>query len=184
MPSSAAEVAQHLLEFGVTDPGLPAELVPLLLALGLSKAAVTIGERLESPEDRPRLVLSAADQAVLDPKRAPTSMPEITEGSALIRAALEAVEAGDEAGALDRLRSIARNSPFADWRYFVRAGGLAPTRRRTSGRQLGPARCQPRGGSDRAVPGKPGQKNQHANPPGNSDLHKHHGGPDPSHGHG
>src|SRR5262249_4937352 len=31
MPTAAAEVAQHLLDFGVTDPDLPAELVPLLL---------------------------------------------------------------------------------------------------------------------------------------------------------
>ncbi|AGA24595.1 tetratricopeptide repeat protein [Singulisphaera acidiphila] len=128
MPTSAVEVTQHLLEFGVTDPDLPSQLVPLLLAVGLSNAAMAMGERLESPEDRARLILSAADQAVLDPKRAPASLTEIREGSALIRGALETLDAGDEAGALDRLRSIARSSPFADWRYFVR--GLAALRRR------------------------------------------------------
>ncbi|SIO36923.1 hypothetical protein SAMN05444166_4152 [Singulisphaera sp. GP187] len=128
MPTSAAEVAQHLLEFGVTDPGLPADLVPLLLAVGLSSAAMAMGERLEAPEDRARLILTAADQAVLDPKRAPAALTEIREGSALIRGALEALDAEDEAGALDRLRGIARSSPFADWRYFVR--GLAALRRR------------------------------------------------------
>src|SRR4051812_47287581 len=43
MPTSAAEVAQHLLEFGVTDPDLPAKLAPLLLAVGLSSAALAMG---------------------------------------------------------------------------------------------------------------------------------------------
>ncbi|WP_406698193.1 hypothetical protein V5E97_05000 [Singulisphaera sp. Ch08] len=128
MPTSAVEVAQHLLEFGVTDPTLPAELAPLLLAIGLPSAALAMGERLESPEAKARLLLNVADQAVLHPERAPASLTEIREGANLVREALRALDAGDEANALDRLREIARSSPFADWRYFVR--GLAAFRRR------------------------------------------------------
>ena len=127
MPTSAVEVAHHLLDFGVTDPSLPAELVPLLLAIGMSGPAMAMGERLESPEARASLILTASDQAVLNPDRAPASLPEIRAGSLLVRGALKALDAGDEAGAIDCLREVARSSPFADWRYFVR--GLAAMRR-------------------------------------------------------
>src|SRR3954447_22150991 len=40
MPTSAQEVARHLLDFGVTDPELTRELPPLLLAVGLSAEAL------------------------------------------------------------------------------------------------------------------------------------------------
>ncbi len=123
MPSSAAEVAQHLLEFGVTDPDLPAELAPLLVAVGLSEPALALKDRLGSPEAQARLMLAAADQAVLHPEQATAALPELRRGGRLVRDALETLEAGDEAAALERLRDIARTSPFADWRYFVR--GLA-----------------------------------------------------------
>lgn len=130
MPTSAAEVAQHLLDFGVTDPALPAKLAPLLLAVGLSQAALALGERLGSPEDQAQLMRTAADQAVLHPDRISNaaSFAELREGASLVRGALSALDAGDEAGALERLQPIARSSPFADWRYFVR--GLAAHRRR------------------------------------------------------
>lgn len=127
IPESAAEVARHLLDFGVTDPDLPAELAPLLLAVGLSGPAMALRERLGSPEAQARLILTASDQAVLHLDRAPASLPEIRVGALLVRGALEALDDGDEAGALDRLRDVARSSPFADWRYFVR--GLAAMRR-------------------------------------------------------
>lgn len=127
MPTAAAEVAGHLLEFGVTEPGLTEELAPLLMKVGLTAPALALREKLESPEAQSRLLLTAADQVVLHPERAPESLPEIRREALAVRAALEALEAGDEAGALDRLREIARASPLADWRYFVR--GLAAHRR-------------------------------------------------------
>ena len=50
MRSSAVEVAQHLLDFGVTAADSPEELVRLLAGLGFEKAALQIQERLGSPE--------------------------------------------------------------------------------------------------------------------------------------
>ncbi len=127
MPTAAAEVAQHLLDFGVTDPELTPDLASLLIKVGLSGPAMAMRDRLESPEAQSKLMLTAADQAVLHPEQAFASMPEICQGAIQVREALEAVEAGDETRAMDRLRDIARNSPFADWRYFTR--GLAASRR-------------------------------------------------------
>ncbi|MHC5544948.1 tetratricopeptide repeat protein, partial [Singulisphaera rosea] len=42
MPTSAIEVAGHLLEFGVTDPALVEDAVKLFLAVGMSKAAQSL----------------------------------------------------------------------------------------------------------------------------------------------
>jgi tetratricopeptide (TPR) repeat protein len=123
LTESAREVSGHLLEHGVTDPGILAELPGLLIAVGRTGEALQFQERVDSPQARQALVLKAADAAVLDPERAPASLPELKEGGRRVRSALDAVEAGDEARAFDELRAIARGSPFADWRFFVR--GLA-----------------------------------------------------------
>src|SRR5262249_29877488 len=62
------------------------------------------------------------------PGRSIESPPEVRAEAALVRAALEAVGAGDAARGLDLLRDVARSSPLADWRLFVR--GLAAFSRR------------------------------------------------------
>src|SRR6516225_7445234 len=49
MRSSAVEVAQHLIDFGVTGADSPEELVRLLAGLGFEKAALSIQERLGTP---------------------------------------------------------------------------------------------------------------------------------------
>lgn len=123
MQASAQEVAQHLLEFGVTDPSLIEPATQLFLALGMSRAALGLQERLDSPEAKARFLMCAADQAVLHPERAQASLPEIRQGALQVRAALDALEAGDETSALDSLRDVSRGSPFSDWKLFVR--GLA-----------------------------------------------------------
>jgi tetratricopeptide (TPR) repeat protein len=129
MVNSAVEVAQHLVEFGVTDPSLAEDAARLLLTLGLSQPAQALQKRIEDPEVLARFALLAADQAVLHPERlAADGSSEAREGALAIRAALEAVEAGDEAKAVESLRPIARSSPFADWKLFAR--GLAAYRRR------------------------------------------------------
>ncbi len=69
MRSSAAEVAQHLLDFGVTGSDLLEELVRLLITLGFEKAAMQIQERLGSPAQKGRITELAADQLVLHPER-------------------------------------------------------------------------------------------------------------------
>jgi tetratricopeptide (TPR) repeat protein len=122
MPASAVEVSRHLLDFGVTDAKLVEDFSPLLVKLGLAQDAFRIQGRLESPESQSRLLLLAADQAVLHPERSHRSSPEVQE-AALVRQALEALYAGDEATALGLVRDIARSSPVSEWKLLVR--GLA-----------------------------------------------------------
>lgn len=128
MPTSAVEVAQHLIDFGITDPALIEDAARLFLALGLGSQARALESRVGSPEARARLAVAAADQAVLHPDRAAT-LPEEHRGGALqVRAALAALQADDEPKAMEELRAIARSSPFADWKLFAR--GLAAFHRR------------------------------------------------------
>ena len=125
MPTSAKEVAYHLLDFGVTDAGLLEQVTRLLISVGLSREAKAFQGRIESPEVLERLALEEADLAVVHPGRASSATDEIRQGGQTIRAAIEAIQNGDddEAKGLEVLRNIARGSPFADWKLFAR--GLA-----------------------------------------------------------
>ena len=127
MTHAAQEVAQHLQDFGITDPELIRSAAELFIALGMSGRALELQGRLESPADQERLFRQAADQAVLHPERSPALPAEIRAGAGKVRAALERLTAGDEEAALAELRDVARSSPFADWRLFVR--GLAASYR-------------------------------------------------------
>jgi tetratricopeptide (TPR) repeat protein len=122
MPESAVEVSRHLLDFGVTDAQLVEEFSPLLVKLGLAQDAFRIQGRLDSTQSQSRLLLLEADQAVLHPERSRRSSPEVQE-AALVRQALEALYAGDEAKALGLVRDISRSSPLSEWKLLVR--GLA-----------------------------------------------------------
>jgi tetratricopeptide (TPR) repeat protein len=126
MPAAAQEVAGHLLEFGISDPGLTEPAAALLVAVGLAGPAMALQGRLDDPGARERLTRRAADQAVLHPDRAGTSPAEIREGARRVREALEAAWAGGE-GTAEGLRDVARGSPFADWKLFAR--GLAALRK-------------------------------------------------------
>jgi tetratricopeptide (TPR) repeat protein len=130
MPAAAQENARHLLDFGITDPELVEPAAALMLSIGMAGRAMELQGRLEAPEARGRLARHAADQAVLHPDREPASMPDARDGALRVRAALEALGAGDEAKALAELRDVARNSPFSDWKLFVR--GLAAFRRKAA----------------------------------------------------
>lgn len=123
MAASAREVAGHLLEFGVTDPTLVADTAALLVSLGMIRESLQLQGRLDSPESKERLFRQAADQAVLHPERSGDHSPELRTAAGQVRAALEALAAGDEAGMVERLRDIPRSSPLADWKLFAR--GLA-----------------------------------------------------------
>ena len=131
MPAAAQEVAQHLIDFGVTDPALIEETARLLISLGMSRSALKLQGRLDSPEEREKLARQEGDVAVLHPERAAEAPAEIHEGAAKVRAALEALQAGDEVQALAALRDVSRSSPFSDWRLFVR--GLAAFSRSAAG---------------------------------------------------
>jgi hypothetical protein len=127
MRSSAVEVAQHLLDFGVTASDSLEDLVRLLMTLGFERQAFEIQERLGSPEMKDRLSELAADQAVAHPERSPGLVPETARDAGRVRQSLEKLQAGDEAGALELLRDLARSSPLSEWKFFVR--GLAALQR-------------------------------------------------------
>ena len=75
MRSSAVEVAQHLIDFGVTAADSPEELVRLLAGLGFEKAALAIQERLGAPGLKEQISQAVADQLVLHPERAGRPRP-------------------------------------------------------------------------------------------------------------
>ncbi len=123
MPDSALEVAQHLLEFGITSGEWVDEFVRLLMSLGLSDDAFRLQARSGSPELKDQLMILAADQAVIHPERMQDVSAEIAREAGLIREALAKIHAKDDAAGLLLLRDLPRSSPLSDWKFFVR--GLA-----------------------------------------------------------
>jgi cation transport regulator ChaC len=120
MSASAVEVAQHLLEFGVTTSDWADEFIRLLMSVGLNKDAFTIQDRFGSPEKKDVLLVMAADEAVIHAERQQDSSPEIARDARLIRQSLAQVQARDEAGALLSLRDLARSSELSEWKFFIR----------------------------------------------------------------
>ncbi len=123
MSASAVEVAQHLLDFGLTASDWADELIELLMSLGLQTPAFEIQDRFGSPEKKDVLLVMAADEAVIHSERQQHTAPEVGRDARLIRQSLERLEAKDEAGALLLLRDLARSSILSEWKFFVR--GLA-----------------------------------------------------------
>lgn len=60
------------------------------------------------------------DRAVFDPAAAGTLPDDLARQATLVRESLELVSAGHDQAAVDRMGSISRQSPFAEWRLFVR----------------------------------------------------------------
>ena len=77
MADSAREVAGHLLEFGLTTNEWTAELLRLLVSLGLSDHASRIQAQSDWPELTDELLAFAADMAVIHPERTQNTPPEI-----------------------------------------------------------------------------------------------------------
>jgi len=119
---AARAVVQGLLDLGVTDSSVQDELPELLLALGMFDQRGKRQPPPEFPADS-SFFFKAADHAVLRPQETPSSLPEICRGALQVRAALEALEEGNDDRIGTLLKDLPRSSPFADWKYFVR--GLA-----------------------------------------------------------
>jgi tetratricopeptide (TPR) repeat protein len=128
MISAAREVAASALEFGVTDTELLKQLASKLPLVGMMDKALQLRNRFGSAEEANDFSATLADQAVVHPAGLKDSAPEIHAAAAPILAAFSALDAGNEAQALESLRSIPRGSPMADWRYFIR--GLIAFRKR------------------------------------------------------
>ncbi len=112
-------IVRELLDLGISEPAVKEGLPEVLLSVGMLDSLPHEDAGLTDAQ-RDRLRITAADRAVSNPLSAPESMPDIREGALRIRAALEAVERGDESAALECLQDIPRQSPFADWKFFVR----------------------------------------------------------------
>jgi len=127
MTATAREVAGHVLSFGITEPQLLQELILLLPQVGMVDRAQALSGRLQSPEAKAALSNRIADRAVLHDEQASDFTPELKDSIQKIRSAWTALDSGKEAEALEQLQGIHRNSPMADWRYFIR--GLAAFKR-------------------------------------------------------
>lgn len=101
----------------IKDPNLLGKLPDLLLRAGLVDQFPLFRSAV-SDADRRAVEVNAFDRAVANLIHARTA--EIREQAALVRSALEAVEAGKDEAAAESLRGIPRSSLAADWRYFVR----------------------------------------------------------------
>ena len=115
----ARRIAQELLDLGITQPSVQAGLPELLLSIGMLDR-LPAGHDALTDDHRDRLQVKIADLAVLRPQDAPQGMPEIRGDAQRIRSALEAVERGNELAALAQLKGLPRQSPLADWKFFVR----------------------------------------------------------------
>ncbi len=159
----AREALKDLLRLGVVEPLLKQRMVELSAALGMlsevmasdsaraANAAPQAAKSTDMTEPTPEATLESdglrnlsADHAVLRPSGAANSDHEIREGAQRIRAALDLLVRGDDEQALEQLQDIARRSPFADWKLFVR--GMAayyaddPPRMKANFERLDPAR--------------------------------------------
>jgi hypothetical protein len=115
----AREVAQDLLELGITVAEIRDQAAVLCYSLGIQSAnAPGLSADAEAA-----IGYQLADRAVVKPSSVSATSTDARRGANTIRQALEAVEQGREPEALAILKDIPRNSPFADWKLFAR--GLA-----------------------------------------------------------
>jgi hypothetical protein len=128
MHTAAVQVAEHLLEFGVSSSDWLPDLVELLLGLGCERAAAELQKQLGTRELNDQLAGIAADWALKDQKRGERGEPEVARDVKLVRAALERLQRGDEQGARTLLSGLPRSSPLSEWKFFIR--GLAAFYRR------------------------------------------------------
>jgi tetratricopeptide (TPR) repeat protein len=123
MPTAAREVAFHLFQFGITASEIASDAAELFISVGMVREAQSLPGQAETPEAIERFARHEADLTVVRPDFACQAPPEIKATGQIVREAIEALRVGDETKAIESLKDIARNSPFADWKLFVR--GLA-----------------------------------------------------------
>jgi len=119
LPEQAREVFAELTALGTTVPEVQAQLPRLGFLLGVAEpqsAADAAGLR----DANSGFLIELADHTVAHPQRIPDKYVELRQDCQRIHAALEAVERGDETAAAEQLNGIARRSPCADWKLFVR----------------------------------------------------------------
>jgi tetratricopeptide (TPR) repeat protein len=114
MHEPARDIVQELS--GMTD--LPAELQP-----EVERIRLVLGVDLGSSALDVKQLGIVADQAVLTgvvPRCSAANDGSFASQAQAVREALKAVEAADHARALELINGIDRQSPFSDWKLFVR----------------------------------------------------------------
>jgi len=119
LQDQAKDVFAELTRRGVTAPEVQAQLPRLRVLLGLAEPGAA-GDSVGGGEASTDLLIELADQAVFHPQRIPDKYGEMRQDCLRVRAALEAVERGEDARAAEMINEIARRSAFADWKLFVR----------------------------------------------------------------
>ncbi len=119
LPAEALAVLRKLIDFKPSDPDILGRIPRLQLVVG--DRGVDAASLLEQD---PGLLVSLADQAVLDPRSPAPHHGGVAAHVEQIRKAFAAVERGDDDAAAEALRSVPHNSPLRDWNLFVR--GLSP----------------------------------------------------------
>ena len=105
----------ELRGFGNLTPDILRQIGELRLRLG--EGAAVKQEAIFSAEDYAAL---EADLAITHPGEVRSAQPEVAQMAQDVLAALEDVEKGRDEEAQQRLRDIPRQSPFADWKLFIR----------------------------------------------------------------
>ena len=115
----AGHLLAELTELGITADDVQAKLPRLRILLGLNEPAAG-GTATSLWEENPELWIELADRAVLHPQQVPAKYEDIRRDGQRVRAALEAVERGEDAAATEQINDIPRRSPHADWKLFIR----------------------------------------------------------------
>lgn len=113
--SDAKTILAELLALKPTTQVVTDRLTRLKVMVGVGSADTDAVLR-----DDPLLLRELVDQAVLHEGACVPDFEEFPAQVAAVRDALVAVERGADDEAAERLAIIARNSPLADWRLFVR----------------------------------------------------------------
>ncbi len=115
-------VLHEMLKLKPQEPAVQAGLAGVLLWAGMLDQMPGGQEAIESSlgnEWKTKL----ADQAVLLPESTPSKELELRQGAQLVRDCMQAMYEKNDLLADERIRSIKREGPFADWKIFLR--GLA-----------------------------------------------------------
>ncbi len=115
MVPEAKSVLTELLALKPSLPLVVEKLPRMRLFLGEQSAATEAIVRSD-----PTLLNEFVDQAILNGQAEIPDIDGIGPSVSAVRKALEAIERGEDAAAIELLATISRNSPVADWRLFTR----------------------------------------------------------------
>lgn len=124
--NNAKELVSRVLSIKGLSAKTASFLIPLLPSFGFVDAAKNLISSLPEAE-RELNKGHCADTAIRLDQDLPSPFPEVKEGALVVRRAISLFDRGLIDESLSALSDIPRQSPFADWRLFLR--GLAARRR-------------------------------------------------------